>query len=123
MIIGLDANIICYALDEEYSEHEKLKDLFSNLSSGNKVALNPTTLHEAYHTLVFGQKWIPEDAQRTLKLLCHILLSCSLIKPKRTAKLRLACLFGTGLGEEMPRSLLTFSQMKFQFFTHMIKNY
>jgi predicted nucleic acid-binding protein len=30
---------------------------------------NPTTLHEAYHTLVFGQKWIPEDAQRTLKLL------------------------------------------------------
>ena len=69
MIAGLDANIICYALDEAYPEHEKLEDLLLNLSPQNRVALNPTTLHEAYHTLVFGQKWVPEDAAKPLKAL------------------------------------------------------
>ena len=33
MIVGLDANIICYALDENYPENEKLGNLFLNLSS------------------------------------------------------------------------------------------
>lgn len=69
MIVGLDANIICYALDEAYSEHEKLEHLFLRLSPENKVALNPTTLHEAYHTLVFSQKWLPEEAAKELKML------------------------------------------------------
>jgi predicted nucleic acid-binding protein len=69
MIVGLDANIICYSLDEEYPEHGKLGNLFLNMSPENKIALNPTTLHEAYHTLVFGQKWIPEEAAETLKIL------------------------------------------------------
>ena len=69
MIVGLDANIICYSLDEEYPEHEKLGNLFLSLPPENKIALNPTTLHEAYHTLVFGHKWIPEEAAETLKIL------------------------------------------------------
>ena len=69
MIIGLDANIICYALDEEYPENKKAGKLILNLSTENKIALNPTTLHETYHTLVFGQKWIPQDAVKTLKML------------------------------------------------------
>jgi predicted nucleic acid-binding protein len=69
MIVGLDANIICYALDDAYPEHEKLKGLLIDLSSENKIALNPTTIHEAYHTLVFSQKWTHEDSAETLKLL------------------------------------------------------
>jgi predicted nucleic acid-binding protein len=69
MIHGLDTNIICYALDKEYPEHKKLGNLFLNLSPENKVALNPTTFHEAYQTLVFGQKWVPEDAAKTLRML------------------------------------------------------
>jgi predicted nucleic acid-binding protein len=69
MIVGLDTNIICYALDEAYPEHKELRDLLLNLTPENKVALNPTTLHEAYHTLVFGQKWVPQDAGKTLKML------------------------------------------------------
>jgi predicted nucleic acid-binding protein len=69
MIVGLDANIICYALDENYPENEKLGNLFLNLSPENKIALNPTTLHEAYHVLVYSQKWFPEDAAKELKLL------------------------------------------------------
>jgi predicted nucleic acid-binding protein len=69
MIVGLDANIICYALDDAYPEHEKLKGLLLNLSAENKVALNPTTIHEAYHVLVFSQKWTPQETADALKIL------------------------------------------------------
>jgi len=69
MIAGLDANIICYALDDAYPEHEKLRGLLLNLSPENKIALNPTTFHEAYHTLVFSQKWTPEESSEALKIL------------------------------------------------------
>jgi predicted nucleic acid-binding protein len=69
MIVGLDANIICYALDDAYPEHEKLKDLLVDVSSENKIALNPTTIHEAYHTLVFSQKWTPEESANALRIL------------------------------------------------------
>jgi predicted nucleic acid-binding protein len=69
MIFGLDTNIICYALDEEYPENKKASNLLFDLSAENKIALNPTTIHETYHTLVFGQKWIPRDAAQTLKML------------------------------------------------------
>jgi predicted nucleic acid-binding protein len=68
MIMGLDANIICYALDDAYLEHEKLKDLLLDLSPENKIALNPTTIHEAYHTLVFSQKWTQQEAADALKI-------------------------------------------------------
>jgi predicted nucleic acid-binding protein len=69
MIVGLDANIICYALDNAYPEHEKLRGLLLNLSAENKIALNPTTIHEAYHTLVFSQKWTPEESAKALRVL------------------------------------------------------
>ncbi|MEM3403336.1 MAG: PIN domain-containing protein [Nitrososphaeria archaeon] len=69
MIIGLDTNIVCYSLDSAYPEHEKLKNLLISLSPENRVAINPTILHEIYHTLVFGQKWVPSEAVRRLKML------------------------------------------------------
>jgi predicted nucleic acid-binding protein len=69
MIVGLDDNIICYALDNAYPEHEKLRGLLLNLSAENKIALNPTTIHEAYHTLVFSQKWTPEESAKALRVL------------------------------------------------------
>lgn len=34
------------------------------------VALNPTVIHEAYHTLVFKMKWAAEEASRTLVAAC-----------------------------------------------------
>jgi len=72
MIVGLDTNILCYALDSGYPEHTRLEDLLLNLSAENMLALNPTTLHEAYHTLVFGQKWSPNDAAtRFIALIKH----------------------------------------------------
>jgi predicted nucleic acid-binding protein len=69
MIVGLDANIICYALDEAYPENEKVTGLLLNLSPDNKISVNPTTIHEAYHTLVYSQKWLEEDAANALKIL------------------------------------------------------
>ena len=71
MIVGLDANIICYAFDDAYPEHEKLKDLLLKLSPENKIALNPTTIHEAYHTLVFSQKWTSEESADALRVLLN----------------------------------------------------
>ena len=69
MITGLDTNILCYALDPAYPEHEKLKKLLISLSPENRVAINPTILHETYHALVFSQKWVPNEAGRRLKML------------------------------------------------------
>ena len=59
MIIGLDTNILCYSLDPAYPEHEKLRGLLLDLSPNNLVAINLIVLREAYHVLVFGQKWLP----------------------------------------------------------------
>jgi predicted nucleic acid-binding protein len=64
--IGLDTNILCYALDNRYPEHEKVKNLLITLSPENQVALNPTVIHETYHTLVFYSKWTPKEAAKRL---------------------------------------------------------
>ncbi len=69
MIVGLDSNILCYSLDPAYPEHRFVKDLLLNLSPDNLVAVNPTVIHETYHALVFGQKWVPREASRRLGLL------------------------------------------------------
>ena len=69
MLTGLDTNILCYTLDPAYPEHEKLKNLLLDLSVEDTVAINPTTLHETYHTLVSGQKWVPSEARRRLRML------------------------------------------------------
>ena len=69
VIRGLDTTILCYALDPVYPEHEGVKDLLISLSSESVVALNPTVLHEAYHTLVFYLEWTPEEAARRLAAL------------------------------------------------------
>jgi predicted nucleic acid-binding protein len=67
--VGLDTNILCYALDPAYHEHSNLKNLLINLSPENTVALNPTVLHETYHTLVFSLEWFPEEAAGRLSML------------------------------------------------------
>lgn len=66
MITGLDTNILCYALAKSYPENQQVKDLLTTLNSENMVAINPTVLHEAYHTLVYYLEWAPEEAARRL---------------------------------------------------------
>lgn len=69
MTIGLDTNILCYSLDPAYPEHEKLRTLLLDLSPENRVAINPTILHETFHTLVFSQKWFPAEVRKRLRML------------------------------------------------------
>jgi predicted nucleic acid-binding protein len=69
LVVGLDTNILCYSLDPAYPEHGRLGSLLLDLSPENVVAINPTIIHEAYHTLVFGQKFAPAEASRRLQLL------------------------------------------------------
>ena len=69
MTIGLDTNILCYSLNSIYPEHEKVKYLLITLAPENLVVLNPTVLHEAYHTLVYYSEWVPEEAARRLTAL------------------------------------------------------
>ena len=64
MTIGLDTNILCYALDPAFNEHKKAKSLVVKaIRSKQKISINPTTIHETYHTLVYKQKWVQDDAR------------------------------------------------------------
>jgi predicted nucleic acid-binding protein len=69
LTIGLDTNILCYALDPAYPEHTKLQKILLELSSTNTIAVNPTVLHETYHVLVFYSQWIPNEAANRLKMI------------------------------------------------------
>ena len=66
MIAGLDANILCYALDPAYPEHRSASRILHDVSAESRIGLNPTVLHETYHTLVFGQKWKPRETRQRL---------------------------------------------------------
>lgn len=65
-VSGLDTNILCYALDPAFPEHKKASGILKRLSPKSKIAINPTVIHETYHTLVYKQKWVREDASSRL---------------------------------------------------------
>jgi predicted nucleic acid-binding protein len=69
LVVALDTNILCYALDPAYDENVKARRVLLALSSQRPVAVNPTVIHETYHTLVYGQKWLPETAKERLQLI------------------------------------------------------
>jgi len=66
MTFGLDTNIVCYMLDPAFPEHMAVDRLLRSLSPESVGAINPTILHESYHTLVYAQNWNREDARKTL---------------------------------------------------------
>ena len=69
LIFGVDSNILCYALDPAYVEHPRCGKILAKLGPKFRAALNPTILHETYHVLVFGQKWVPGEAEKRLRLI------------------------------------------------------
>jgi predicted nucleic acid-binding protein len=72
VITGIDTNILCYALDPFYPENKKVKDLLTTLSPENQIAINPTVLHETYHTLITYAEWTQQEAAlRLTALLKH----------------------------------------------------
>ncbi len=59
--LALDSNVLIAYLDRAHPQHDKVAVL-----SSRAVALNPTVVHEAYHTLVFKLKWAPEEVAQAL---------------------------------------------------------
>jgi len=59
--LAIDSNVLVAYLDGEHPQHHKVSSLASR-----RVALNPTVVHETYHTLVFKMKWATSDAAEAL---------------------------------------------------------
>ncbi len=60
--LALDSNVLVAYLDLEHPQHSKVRSLASR-----RVALNPTVVHESYHTLVFKMKWPSNEAAEVLR--------------------------------------------------------
>jgi predicted nucleic acid-binding protein len=87
--VGLDTNILCYSLDPAYAEHPHAKQLLLSLTPEKSLAVNPTVIHEAYHTLVYGQKFTRAEASSRLGLvLSHPYISF-LNQTRRTCQIGL----------------------------------
>ena len=69
MTTGLDTNVLCYILDPAFSEHDAVAGFVSSLSQERMIAVNPTVIHECYHTLVHSQQWVSEEARKRLMAL------------------------------------------------------
>jgi predicted nucleic acid-binding protein len=63
--LGIDTNVLVAYLDAEHPSHRLTEYL-----ADRPVALNPTIIHEAYHTLVFKMKWDEEEATQALTAAC-----------------------------------------------------
>ena len=61
---GVDSSILVYALDPVTKEHAAARDAILSLQ---EWAINPTVVHEVYHTLVFKRGLKPNDAKSKLK--------------------------------------------------------
>ena len=59
-LIGIDTNVLAYALDPMFPEHEVAKQA---LLASDGWAINSTVVHECYHTLVFRRKISPADSK------------------------------------------------------------
>jgi predicted nucleic acid-binding protein len=69
LTVAIDTNILCYALDPVYPEHETAISFLIDLSPENTIAINPTVLHETYHVLVFYSEWLPTEATKKLTII------------------------------------------------------
>ncbi len=58
--LGLDTNVLVAFLDKEHPDNPKTEIVAKH----RYAAVNPTITHEAYHTLVYKQKWMREQATK-----------------------------------------------------------
>jgi predicted nucleic acid-binding protein len=69
LTVAVDTNILCYALDPAYPEHQTAISLLTDLSQEHTIAINPTVIHETYHVLVFYLEWLPSEALKRLTMI------------------------------------------------------
>jgi len=81
-------------LDKEHPDNSKTEILAEHRYN----AVNPTIIHEAYHTLVYKQKWKREDAKNTLSDYMDLNTILFLDQTKKITKLGLAIGANYGLG-------------------------
>lgn len=82
--LGIDTNVLVSYLDGAHPEHKNVDWL-----RDESIVLNPTIIHEAYHTLVFKARWNPEDASRALLDACSDPANLFVNQTQRTTKLGL----------------------------------
>jgi len=63
--LGIDTNVLVAYLDGDHPSHGDVTWL-----ANRAVALGPTIVHEAYHTMVFKMKWREPDARSVLLDAC-----------------------------------------------------
>lgn len=61
---GIDSSILVYALDPQTKEHSRAMQAVLSLQNW---AINPTVVHEIYHTLVFKRGMSTVDANSKIK--------------------------------------------------------
>jgi len=59
--LAVDSNVLVAYLDREHPQHNRVASI-----APRRVALNPTVVHEAYHSLVFKLKWTSDEAAHAL---------------------------------------------------------
>ncbi|RCV63826.1 putative nucleic acid-binding protein, contains PIN domain [Methanophagales archaeon] len=83
--LGVDTNVLVPFLDKQHPDHSEAKELLSFPNT----ATNPTVIHEAYHTLVYAQKWDRKEAMNTLNDYINLDTTLFLNQTKEITKLGL----------------------------------
>lgn len=94
-LIGLDTNLLTYALDPTFPEHSEAKKA---VLSSDGWAVNATVVHECYHTLVFRRKISPIDSKLKLAELLRDQRTSFLNMTKSTSRFALDLATKTKLG-------------------------
>lgn len=89
--LGIDTNVLVAFLADDHPKHSDV----GWLSEVNHV-VNPTIIHETYHTLVFKRKWPSSDTRRIL--IDYVKNSIHVGQTVRTTKLGLLLADKHGLG-------------------------
>jgi len=92
--LGIDTNVLVAFLDKGHPDNPKTKILTENKYN----AVNPTIIHEAYHTLVYKQKWMKNDAKNILTDFVDLDTILFLDQTKEITKLGLKIGADCGLG-------------------------
>ena len=92
--LGVDTNVLVAFLDKEHPDNFKTEILAEHRYN----AVNPTIIHEAYHTLVYKQKWKREEAKNTLSDYIDLNTVLFMDQTKKITKLGLAIGANYGLG-------------------------
>lgn len=91
--LGIDTNVLVAYLDGSHPSHKETTWLVDE-----SIILNPTIVHEAYHTLVFWAKWNPVEARKAVWDACSDVNNSFVNQTARTTKTGLELAVRHGLG-------------------------